>query len=243
MERPTTTNRPPRPATHAGRVGSPAPLADGPFRDKRLLGAAAAIIVLLLAWLFWPSPYGGVKNLASGGSGVIAFGDSLTAGYGAGPGQDYPSRLAVRTGITIVNAGVSGDTTESALRRIEPDVLSNRPRVLIVGLGGNDFLRGVPIGTTEANLRTIVRRAQGAGAMVVLLGFEFPSITASYAKMYERVADEEGCLFIPDMLDGILANPALKSDEIHPNASGYELMAERVEKPLRALLKKADGTR
>lgn len=240
-QRATTSH--PRPATHAGNVRRPSPPPGGLAKDKRFLAGAGALAVILLAWLFWPSPYAKVKNLASGGSGVIAFGDSLTAGYGVGAGDDYPSKLSELTGVAIRNAGISGDTTESALERIDADLVSRSPRIVIVGLGGNDFLRGVPIASTEANLRTIVRRAQGAGAMVVLLGFEFPSVTASYAKMYERVAREEGCLLVADMLDGILGNPALKSDEIHPNAPGYALMAERLEGPLTELIAKADGAR
>ena len=210
-------------------------------RPKIALAAGAAI--LLLVWILWPSPYGDVKNLESRGSSIITFGDSLTAGYGAPEGEDYPSRLASRLGVDLLNAGVSGDTTESALARIEPDVLSNNPRIVIVGLGGNDFLRQVPIATTEANLREIVRRVQSAGAMVVLLGFRFPSLTASYEKMYERVADDEGCLLIPDLLDGILSDPSLKSDEIHPNGRGYEVMAERVSKPVAKLIDKANAER
>jgi lysophospholipase L1-like esterase len=79
--------------------------------------------------------------------------------------------------------------------------------------------------------------------MVVLLGFNFPSLTASYGKMYARVASDEKCLLIPDLLDGIIGNPSLKSDEIHPNARGYALMAERVAGPCGKLIRKADATR
>jgi acyl-CoA thioesterase-1 len=204
---------------------------------------AVAAVAVLLAWFLWPSPYARVKNVASQGKTIVAFGDSLTAGFGAGKGDDYPTKLAIGTDMEILNAGISGDTTEAALARIDTDVLAKKPRIVIVGLGGNDFLRAVPITTTEANLRAIVRRIQGAGSAVMLLGFEFPSVTASYGKMYERVAREEGCLFVPDMLDGILTNPSVKSDEIHPNATGYEMMAERVARPLRKLLAEADKVR
>jgi lysophospholipase L1-like esterase len=242
MQRPTPTSRL-RPATSAGNQRRPAPSKPRLAADRRVIVAAGVAVALLLAWLFWPSPYSKVKNLRSKGTAVVAFGDSLTAGYGVGKGEDYPSRLAARSGLEIVNAGVSGDTTESALERLDADVVSRSPRIVIVGLGGNDFLRSVPVTSTEANLRTIVRKSQAAGAMVVLLGFEFPSITTSYAKMYERVASEEGCLLVPDMLDGIIGNPALKSDEIHPNAQGYEMMAERVEKPLTRLIAKANAAR
>ena len=184
-----------------------------------------------------------VENLDSRGVSLVAFGDSLTAGYGAGPGEDYPSRLAALLGTPVINAGLSGDTTESALARIDTDVLPHNPRVVLVGLGGNDFLRQSPVPATEANLRAIVRKIHDAGAMVVLLGYRFPTFGPSYEDMYERVAEEEHCLLIPDLLDGILSDPALKSDEIHPNARGYALIAERVAGPVKKLLRRADGAR
>jgi lysophospholipase L1-like esterase len=204
-----------------------------------LIGIGAAIVILI-TWLLWPSPFARVTNLGSTGSSVIAFGDSLTAGYGAVAGEDYPSRLSAMIGVPIVNAGRSGDTTESALARIDRDVLAAKPRLVIVGLGGNDYLGGTAIQTTEANLRTIVHNIQGTGAMVVLLGFRFPSLNANYEAMYERVADEEGCFFINRTLKGILTDPKLRSDAIHPNARGYELMAERMSGPLKKLMAKAD---
>lgn len=206
---------------------------------QRKFAIPAALLALLLIWLLFPSKYSRVRNLQSNGTNIIAFGDSLTAGYGAGAGEDYPSGLAKLIGREVINAGVSGDTTDSALARIDADVLQRSPRIVIVGLGGNDFLRGAPITSTEANLRTIVKQIQQSGAMVVILGFNFPSLTASYGKMYKRVASDEGCLLIPDLLDGIIGNSSLKSDEIHPNAKGYALMAERVSGPLRKLIKKA----
>jgi lysophospholipase L1-like esterase len=205
--------------------------------------AAAALLVVLLIWALWPSPYSGVENLESRGSSIIAFGDSLTAGVGAGAGEDYPSRLSEKIAVTVINAGVSGDTTDSALARIDADVLSRGPRIVIIGLGGNDFLRGSPMTATEANLRTIVRRIQSAGAMVVLLGFSFPSLGANYEAMYERVADQEGCLLVPGMLKGILSSPEMRSDQIHPNGRGYEVMAERLAGPVRNLMAKADASR
>lgn len=189
-------------------------------------------------WFLWPAPK--VANLNSRGTNIIAFGDSLTAGYGAQAGEDYPTRLASIVGTPILNAGVSGDTTDSALARLDADVLARDPRVVIVGLGGNDFLRSAPIATTEANLRMIIGKIKTAGAMVVLLGYRFPSLTVNYEKMYERVAKDEQCLLVPNLLRGIETNPQLKSDEIHPNARGYQLLAERVAGPLQKLLRRAD---
>ena len=207
-------------------------------RMKRLALTFLLLIVMLIGAC---SPYGRVKNLHSRGSAVIAFGDSLTAGYGAGEGEDWPSRVSATTSIPVVNAGVSGDTTDSALARLDADVLARDPRIVIVGLGGNDFLRGEPLPATEANLRAIVRKIQAQGAMVVLLQFRFPSLNADYGSMYERVAEEEGCLLVEGALKGILTDVKLKSDQIHPNARGYALMAERIAGPLRKLSAKADA--
>lgn len=209
--------------------------------NRRYAIRVAVVAVVTLGVVFWPKPH--VRNLDSRGTAVIAFGDSLTQGYGASEADAYPARLSRMVGTEVVNAGVSGDTTESALQRVDEDVVSRSPRIVLVGLGGNDFLRHAPIATTEANLRAIVKKIQGAGAMVVLLGFEFPSLGPSYAKMYERIADEEECLLIEDVLDGVLNDPKLKSDEIHPNGAGYALMAERIEGPLEKLIERADDAR
>jgi len=205
-----------------------------------ILIVAAAIAAMALIWIFRPSTK--VTNLNARGTAIIAFGDSLTAGYGAAPGEDWPTRVSSRIGAPIVNAGVNGDTTDSAAARLD-DVLSQNPRIVIIGLGGNDLLRGVAIATTESNLRAMIRKIQSAGAMVVILGFKFPSLNANYEKMYARVAKDEGCYLIAGTLSGILTDPKLKSDEIHPNARGYDLMAERIAGPLQKLIARADDAR
>src|SRR5207244_13108579 len=97
---------------------------------KRL--AAAAAVLAVAVWALCPSPYSKVKNLNSRGANIIAFGDSLTAGYGAAAGEDYPSALSKMIGVPIVNAGVSGDTSEMALARLDGDVLARQPRMVIV---------------------------------------------------------------------------------------------------------------
>ena len=208
------------------------------------LAAIAAVLVVIASWLAWRHfSIGDVRNLGSRGSNVIAFGDSLTAGYGAQAGEDYPSRVAASTGIAIINAGVSGDTTESALARLDNDVVSRDPRIVIVGLGGNDYLQSIPIATTETNLRSIIDKIEAAGAAVILLGFRLPSLNADYEAMYERVAKDERCLFVSNVLRGILTSPELKSDEVHPNARGYQLMADRIAGPLQKLVRAANAKR
>ena len=202
------------------------------------LALLAALVLVFVVWVGWRHySIRNVRNLHSHGSNVIAFGDSLTAGYGVTAGQDWPSRVSAATGIAIINAGVSGDTTENALARLDKDVLSRDPRIVIVGLGGNDYLQSIPIATTEANLRSAIEQIEGAGAAVLLLGFRFPSLNADYDAMYQRVAKDEHCLFVANVLSGILTHPELKSDEIHPNARGYQLMADRIAGPLQKLMR------
>lgn len=231
MNRPPT--RPPsRPAAPRSKRPDPAVAK----RRQIAVVAGVALLALVLYWLLRPAPLDNVANLDSRGTTIVAFGDSLTAGYGAGRGESYPERLSMKLGIPIENAGVSGDTTAGALDRLDREVLTRDPRIVIVGLGGNDFLRGAPIASAETNLRAIVRRIREAGAVTILLGFRFPSLTADWEGMYERVAEEEQCLFVPDVLDGILSDPALRSDAIHPNAAGYQVMAERVAGPLKRLI-------
>ncbi len=218
------------------------PIAPNPRPKQLAIGAAVAVLAMAVAWLLLPSKYD-VANLDSRGSSIVAFGDSLTAGVGAGSDDDYPSQLAAAIGAPVVNAGVSGDTSAGALARIDRDVLAHDPRIVVVGIGGNDYLQSVPIAQTEENIREIARRLRDAGAMVVLLGFRFPSLNVNYGAMYERVAEEERCLLVPDVLDGILSDPALRSDAIHPNAKGYAILAERVADPLRELIERADESR
>lgn len=187
--------------------------------------------------------YRAVRNLASPGSTLVCFGDSLTRGVGAGPGEDFPSLLAAALPIPIVNAGVAGETSADGLRRLERDVLARDPRVVVVFFGGNDFLRRIPPGETRRNLEEMVARIQGAGAMVVLVGLKAGFFTDETGPLYEAVARDRGVVYIPDALAGILSDPRLKSDAIHPNAAGYRKLADRLLTHLRPLIEAAERAR
>ena len=165
----------------------------------------------------------------TGGHQVIAFGDSLVSGHGASPGRDLVSQLSDRVGLTIVNAGRSGDTTATALARLARDVLARAPRVVIILLGGNDFLRKVPRDRTFANLGTIVDRIRAKGAGVVLVGINPGVVADPFASSFEELARRTESAYVPDVLDGILGNNQLMSDMIHPNDRGYTMMAERIQ--------------
>ncbi len=184
-----------------------------------------------------------IRNLGSAGQAIICFGDSLTEGVGAGAGEDYPSILSRHIGYPVVNAGHRSDTTAAALNRLAGDVLNKNPRLVIVLLGGNDFLRQVPLSETKKNMEQIVHRIQESGAMVALAGMKLALFTDDYGSMMEDLAKKSGALFVPQVTKGIFSDSKLKSDPIHPNGAGYRLMAERISEKIRPLLAEADRRR
>jgi acyl-CoA thioesterase-1 len=184
-----------------------------------------------------------IRNIRSAGEAVICFGDSLTEGVGAGSGEDYPAVLSRRLAMPVVNAGVRGDTTAQALERISDAVLSKNPRLVVILLGGNDFLRRVPLQDTRKNLEEIVRKVQAHGAMVVIAGIRLGLFTDEYAAVFEETAQQFGALYIPGVMKGILSESALRSDPIHPNGAGYRLIAERIAEKITRLLREADRLR
>ncbi len=201
-------------------------------------------VFLLFGLIFCACDRGGdfssIRNIQSQGKTVICFGDSLTTGVGASRGEDYPSILGGHLGTRVVNAGEGGDTTAEALARLERDVLAQEPRLVIVLLGGNDFLRQVPLGETKRNLEEIVRRIQDQGAMVAVVGLRLGLFSDEYGPMYREIASKYRALYIPEVLKGILSDPQLKSDSIHPNGAGYRLIAERIFSGVKPLLEEAE---
>ena len=170
------------------------------------------------------------------GSTVIAFGDSLVEGRGSTNGRDFVSTLSQRLGVTIINAGRSGDTTGAALARLDRDVLAHSPRVVIVVLGGNDYLRHVPVNETFRNLSAIVTKIRDRGAAVVLAGVSVGLLTDPYGARYEALARETSSGLVPDILGGLMGRSDRMSDAIHPNNAGYEIIADRIAPVLEDLL-------
>lgn len=169
---------------------------------------------------------------------VVALGDSLTAGYGLAADQAYPSLLQTRlqaAGLAaeVVNAGVSGDTSAGGLRRVDW-ALSGDVHVLIVALGGNDALRGLPVDDLEKNLAAIVDRAQARGIAVVLAGMEAPPnlgplYTRGFRKVYRTIADRYDVPLLPFLLDGVAGQAGFnQGDGIHPNAAGTVKVADNL---------------
>jgi len=211
------------------------------IREHPRIAAGVALAALLLAFLLLRSRDNSwrIVNEHPQGVAIVAFGDSLTQGYQLGEAESYPAQLAKLIDRPIVNRGVSGDSTADGLARLDRDVLSESPRVVLLSLGANDMLRRQPIDETFANLRQIVDRLQARGALVVLIGVEgFPMVHGDYGPRYRALARKTGCVYVPDMLDDVFGDPALMYDQIHPNAAGYARIARRIESEAGAYLKR-----
>ncbi len=168
------------------------------------------------------------------GTRVLAFGDSLTFGTGAESAQSYPARVAEATGWQVRNAGVPGEMAEDGLVRLQR-LLDEAPvELLLLCHGGNNLLRGQPDARIRAQLAGMIELAQAKGVQVVLLGVPKPTLLVRTAGFYAELADEYGLVYLPDAIADTLSDPALKSDQTHPNAAGYALIASQLLELLRA---------
>lgn len=207
------------------------------------------ILVPAFLILLWPLTSGAISSSASDNRPrIVAFGDSLTAGLGVQADESYPAQLQRRLDglgyhYRVINAGVSGDTTAGGLRRV-PWILHNKPALVILELGANDGLRGLPVDQTKSNLGQIIRQLQEAGTTVVLAGMKLPpnygqSYTASFETMYRMLAKEHQLALIPFFLEGVGGLSSLnQADGIHPTKDGYGVIVEEVLKVLRVVLNK-----
>lgn len=179
---------------------------------------------------------------------VVFLGDSLTAGLGLPADQSYPAIIGRKLkaqghDVEIVNAGVSGDTSAGGLRRLEWS-LQGDVRVLVVALGANDGLRGLPAGEMKKNLKAILDQAASRNIPVVLAGMEAPpnfgaDYTRDFRQVYADLAKEYDVRFVPFMLLGVAGNPSLnQSDGIHPNARGAEMVADLIWAELEPLMRR-----
>ena len=177
---------------------------------------------------------------------VVAFGDSLTSGPGLRPEQTYPSLLQQRIsaeglGYRVTNTGVTGDTTSEALLRID-HALTPGTKVLILAIGMNDGLRGVPVSTVEQNIAAMIERAQSRGIAVLLCGMEAPPLrgftySLEFHRAFTRLGERFEVTVVPFILLRIAGNPDLNlEDRFHPNAAGHRVIAETIWPYLRPML-------
>ena len=203
------------------------PLVSGEQRARRARALAGAAAVLFFATGACAEPL------------VLCLGDSLTEGYGVAPEQSYPSLLERRlrqsghAAARVVNAGIAGSTTASAVSRLRWQ-LKAKPEVVILALGGNDGLRGLQIEETRKNLGEAIALARSRDVRVVLAGMKLPpnyglDYTRRFEALFPALAEKHHVALIPFLLEGVAAKPELNlPDGIHPNAAGYEIVVENV---------------
>ena len=164
---------------------------------------------------------------------VLAFGDSLTFGSGAGENESYPVQLEKLIGRRVIRAGVPGEVTAQALARLPQALDEHAPRLLLLAIGGNDFLHRLGNAQAEENVRAMVKLARGRGVDVFLIGTPEPGFTVTPPAFYASIAEEFRVPYDDEVIGEVLRNASLKSDPIHPNARGYRLIAERLAAALK----------
>jgi len=180
---------------------------------------------------------------------ILVLGDSLSAGYGLRPGEGWVSLLERRLdaqgyGHRVVNASVSGETTVGGLERLPRALKLHRPTVVIVELGANDGLRGLPVAELESNLASIVEQGRAAGARVVLTGIRIPTnygprYTDEFFAVYARLADRYGLALVPFFLEGVaLREEMFQYDVIHPGPEAQPVLLDNVWPALEPLLER-----
>ncbi|WP_411885784.1 GDSL-type esterase/lipase family protein [Polaromonas sp. YR568] len=208
---------------------------DHSFQRRLLLAGMASALVLAAGCSKKAKPQG--KTLPKEAV-LLCLGDSLTYGYGATAGAGYPQQLEQLTGYVTKNAGINGDTAEGALARLPGLLQENTPGLVLISIGGNDFLRNMPLDRTRAALKSLVQTA-AASAQVVLVAQPKPVFLSAAAgslndhEVYAEVAKETGTPLFSDGWSYVLSRSELRSDQIHANAEGYKVFAERLAAWLR----------
>ena len=215
--------------------------------QHRTLPLLLCLMISVMMATFAPAPANAADTLR-----IVAFGDSLTAGFGLPPGQDFASRLEAALkkrghDVSIANAGVSGDTTAGGLARFDWAIDEGTDAV-IVELGANDVLRGIPPKTTRANLNEILARLEKRNIPVLVAGMRAlanwgPDYAKAFEAIFPELSDKYGAIYYPFFMEGVIDRPDLKLDDaLHPNQNGVEEIVRRILPLVEQLIARAGKT-
>lgn len=209
------------------------------YRQNSLVTRWVALFLLPILSLFFLHPAQALANTEHASRHVLVFGDSLSAAYGLAPDEGWVTLLGERLDrqgypVTVANASVSGETTAGGLARLPAALQAHQPDLVILELGGNDGLRGLPVPQMRSNLQNMIEMALEAGADVLLVGIQIPPnygprYTAPFYAQYQELAEEYDLALLPFLLEGIADNPALmQSDGVHPIADAQIMILDNV---------------
>lgn len=166
---------------------------------------------------------------------ILAFGDSITYGYGESENESYPYLLSQSTNTQVINAGINGDTSQDGLQRLPALLEDNSIKLILLCFGGNDILQNLPLGELKNNLKKMIQLAKAKNVDVILISVpKVSDLGLSSMNLYSTVAEEENIELMDDLLVHILSRSSLKNDYIHPNAKGYRYMADQIFKHLKS---------
>jgi acyl-CoA thioesterase-1 len=200
--------------------------------NRLVLTVASISILILVLWNHQDEQK--IKHQQTLGK-VVVFGDSLVSGYGSTPGKNYPNYLDQLLPGNVIAVGRNGDTVAKARERAK-DVIKHSPSAVIVTLGGNDILQGVPLDQTLDHLKQLFTLFQEQGIMVFYTGINPPFVSDDRSEAIQELCFKMEVGYIPDVMNELWLDPTLMSDRIHPNSRGYQRIAQKVYDALQEMV-------
>jgi len=194
------------------------------------------LLIVGILWYFLPSGQQKIQNINNSNFNIVVLGDSLSYGKGASHEEAYPALLEKSLNRPVINLGVNGDTAVRGRMRVN-EAVEYQPYMVLIEFGGNDFMQQVPFEQTLSAMEQMVDTIQSAGAVAVIVDTGGSYVMGKYSKSYKKLARQKGAVFVPGILDGVMGKRGLMSDQVHPNAAGYKIIAEKVEKAIKPYLK------
>ncbi len=193
------------------------------------------IFIVLFLFCFCACAKKDITNYPPKAGPIIAFGDSITYGYGVSAAEAYPALLSKMWDRKVINLGISGDTSLKGYER-RAELKDLEPSFVLIEFGGNDFLKKVPREQTQKALEDLVDYIHSIGAVAVLIDTGGHGPMDTYTKINKKIAKEKNTLYIDGIMNGIFTDRNLKTDQIHPNKEGHKIIAQRIDKALKKYL-------